>query len=110
MGMYTLVTEATSSVIAGAVGGEAGASVGIAGGATLGASSALSVVLASWVMLFSTGASTSGAFCKIQVSSLCDRHVFVHSSFLFFFKSKSQHAVTRTKEDVIPILPNTFRL
>lgn len=59
------MTEATSSVIAGAVGGEAGASVGIAGGATLGASSALSVVLVSWAMLFSTGASISGAFCKI---------------------------------------------
>lgn len=68
LGIYyyiTLVTEATSSVIAGAVGGEAGASVGMAGGATLGASSALSVVLESWAMLFSTGASTSGAFCKI---------------------------------------------
>jgi len=67
---FTLVTEATSSVMAGAVGGEAGASVGIAGGATLGGSSAFSVVLASWAMLFSTGASTSGAFCKAQFYSL----------------------------------------
>lgn len=39
-----LVTEATSSVMAGADGGEAGASTGTAGGATFGASSELSVV------------------------------------------------------------------
>jgi len=32
----------------------------------LGASSTLSVVLVSWATLFSTGTSTSGAFCKIQ--------------------------------------------
>lgn len=62
------MTEATSSVMAGAVGGEAGASIGTAGGATLGGSSLHSVVLTSWAMLFSTGASASGALCKVSIT------------------------------------------
>lgn len=59
MKMLTLVTEATSSVIAGPRTG-AGTSAGTAGGGLLGASSFTSVVLMLFTtMEFSTGASGS---------------------------------------------------
>lgn len=62
----TLATEATSSVMAGADGGEAViTSLGTAGDVTLTGSVELSVVLTSWPTLFSTGASgCSGVLCK----------------------------------------------
>ena len=58
MKLRTLVTEATSSVIAGA---GWGVSCGTAGGGLTGASSAMPF---SFVMLFSTMAAASGSGCK----------------------------------------------
>lgn len=70
-----MATEATSSVMAGADGGEAViTSLGTAGDVTLIGSVELSVVLTSWATLFSTGASgCSGVLCKRTRISLLDR-------------------------------------
>lgn len=70
-----MATEATSSVMAGADGGEAViTSLGTAGDVTLTGSVELSVVLTSWATLFSTGASgCSGVLWKRTRVSLLDR-------------------------------------
>lgn len=99
-----MATEATSSVMAGADGGEAViTSLGTAGDVTLTGSVELSVVLTSWATLFSTGASgCSGVLWKRTRVSLLDRIIKPRGegrekNRKVRNKSKSQHA-TRTKK------------